>query len=526
MSGRYTSSFLGLMLVLLCGLAGCEDSREPSYLVVMWPEADARWAVGTVREISWYDPDAAGNVSIEFSRDSGATWETLATSTAGTDIAAALRLYAWTVTDGGAPLPQISCVLRLTALGSGVVALSGEFAIQERRTWHVDASAAAGGDGLSWATAFVRPQEAMSLAASGDEVWVAAGTYVFSGPHGAGPDSIFLRTGLALYGGFAGDETTRDQRDPSAHITRIDGQSNYGRLVSGAREATLDGLVIANARGTGVTGDEDMIISDCVFSGNWTGLENFYASPTVSGCIFTGNQCGMWNMSSSPNVVECVFAGNSGTQGAAMYNDRDINYLGAPNTPVMIGPPSAPLVVRCRFEGNRADVGGGAVSSYDSSPRFVNCVFWGNQAQLGGAVYSLFLGYGCNPDFVNCTFTGNSAESGGALHNYFLDGGVAMLTNCILWGDTATVDGPEIHDLGTLSVICFSDVQGSPLAGTSGNIDLDPLFVDAVSGDLRVEPASPCVDAGDPETDMTEDIDRNPRPSGSGYDMGAYELQQ
>ncbi len=66
------------------------------------------------------------------------------------------------------------------------------------------------------------------------------------------------------------------------------------------------------------------------------------------------------------------------------------------------------------------------------------------------------------------------------------------------------------------------------------NINVDPLFVDAdgadnvpgtADDDLHLSASSPCIDAGDPVTTLAEDIEGNPRPAGSGYDMGAYEHQ-
>ena len=42
--------------------------------------------------------------------------------------------------------------------------------------------------------------------------------------------------------------------------------------------------------------------------------------------------------------------------------------------------------------------------------------------------------------------------------------------------------------------VTYSCVEGG-YAG-EGNIDLDPLFVNAAAGDLRIRPGSPCIDAG------------------------------
>ncbi|MCI0652637.1 MAG: hypothetical protein L0Z55_12230 [Planctomycetes bacterium] len=89
---------------------------------------------------------------------------------------------------------------------------------------------------------------------------------------------------------------------------------------------------------------------------------------------------------------------------------------------------------------------------------------------------------------------------------------IVEIRNSILWDN----DGP-LFDLpdGELTVE-YSDVEGS-YAGT-GNIDLDPLFVDLEQGDLHLTAESPCIDAGDPED--PPDLD------GTVADMGAYFYMQ
>ena len=48
------------------------------------------------------------------------------------------------------------------------------------------------------------------MAASNDEVWIAAGTYI---------ENAILSNGIAMYGGFAGTESARDERDWVSNAT-------------------------------------------------------------------------------------------------------------------------------------------------------------------------------------------------------------------------------------------------------------------------------------------------------------------
>ena len=149
---------------------------------------------------------------------------------------------------------------------------------------------------------------------------------------------------------------------------------------------------------------------------------------------------------------------------------------------------SSPTVMNCTFSENSADQFGGGMSNWYSSPTMTNCTFSENSAgSCGGGMYNL----ASSPTVTNCTFSENSANTkGGGMYN--TSSSMPALTNCIFWGNSGGSD-PEIYDRATVAYSC---VQGG-YTGT-GNIDADPLFVDAPD-DVSLLPGSPCIDAGNRE---------------------------
>jgi len=202
----------------------------------------------------------------------------------------------------------------------------------------------------------------------------------------------------------------------------------------------------------------------------------------------------------------------------------------------------SPTVSHAVFAGNLASNAGGAIWSGSGSPALSNVLFWDNSATNGGG---LFVDSG-SPALVNVTFNGNSATgAGGAV--YVLSG-TPTIGNSILWGDSAGSE-PEISGSASVS---YSDVQNSggssswTLTGVTdagNNVDSDPLFTNAASGDLSLQAHSPAIELGNNAlvpAGTTTDVAAKPRFSDDPgippnfaacgatppvVDMGAYEFQ-
>jgi len=101
--------------------------------------------------------------------------------------------------------------------------------------------------------------------------------------------------------------------------------------------------------------------------------------------------------------------------------------------------------------------------------------------------------------------------------------GSPAIKNCIIWNNSQG-GSSQINASG----VTYCNIQGG-FSGT-GNIDSDPLFVNADNGDYRIQDDSPCIDFGDPDTDgdgedwETDTDDQD--PDGTRKDMGCFSVEQ
>ncbi|UCD85275.1 MAG: S8 family serine peptidase [Deltaproteobacteria bacterium] len=259
--------------------------------------------------------------------------------------------------------------------------------------------------------------------------------------------------------------------------------------------------------------DSSPEITNCVFNNNtaeWegAGIHNVGGSPKIIDCIFTGNVArlnghggAVYNQASSPEITNCTFNGNYALVGGGLANYTN----------------SSPAITNCIFINNRATIHGGAIYNSTGLSTITNCIFLGNSArQYGGAMYN----YRFSSEITNCTFSNNGATRGGGMYNYYNSS--PMITNCILWGNSAPIGSEIYNDASSVPIVTYSDVRGGGYPDPS-NIDANPLFVGYP--DLHLQSGSPCIDEGTADGAPSYDLDGNPRPSCSGYDMGAYEYQ-
>jgi hypothetical protein len=183
--------------------------------------------------------------------------------------------------------------------------------------------------GGSWSRACNLQYALTTAAKATDQLWVAAGTYK-PGPSGARTASFQLKEGVAVYGGFAGNETALGQRDWVTNLVTLSGDLDRDGLddhdsyhvVKGADHATLDGVTVTGGNANGI--EQDL----STYGG---GMLNVNTSPTLRQVTFHGNSArdggGMWNGAGSPVLTDVTFSGNSadgigggmGTNAVARY---------------------------------------------------------------------------------------------------------------------------------------------------------------------------------------------------------------
>ncbi|HUT30868.1 MAG TPA: right-handed parallel beta-helix repeat-containing protein [Sedimentisphaerales bacterium] len=156
---------------------------------------------------------------------------------------------------------------------------------------YVDEDAVGFNTGMSWLHAYIDLELALNRARTCDanEIWVAEGTYHPTSPEGSSA-TFALVDGVPLYGGFAGYETLREQRNWLVNETVLTGDTDpdpYGDVsyvvkASDINDGTIDGFVIEKSQaggaviycdGAGVTIEHNRIIRGGygvkLYSGCW-----------------------------------------------------------------------------------------------------------------------------------------------------------------------------------------------------------------------------------------------------------------
>ncbi len=361
------------------------------------------------------------------------------------DINGNIRLYNDVRPDTGAPA--------FTFVDMGAYEFNRDYII-----YFVDKDAP-GGDGTTWANAFNNLQAALFLAGdvrSGGpgEIWVAEGTYLTTTTTDQ-TKSFVLPNGARLFGGFAGNEVSRSQRDFIAHPTILSGEINTSGVKDNAHH-------VLTATGS--------FIDECL----------------VDGFVITGG-----------------------------FADDATGQLGGGG--IKIDQQASVSIRNCRFIDNHATTGeGGGAAAVLGNAFFANCTFTGNSAtDFGGA---LFQSAGSFVILSNCTLAGNSSKFGAggvtvngstcqAQNTILFDN-----TSTALTGQNAQFS----VSAGAFSPFncCIQCLQpGSPVLLNFAN---PPKFVDAkgpdgiygtMDDDLRLQPFSPCIDKGKPGLFVADTFD-------------------
>ncbi len=388
---------------------------------------------------------------------------------------------------------RIAAVLLVSALPLALLAFLARSASASTTFLHVKPGGLTSGSCSDWSTA-CDLQYALTNAITGTEIWVAEGVYT---PGVSATSTFQLKSGVALYGGFAMTETAREQRNWQSHftvlsgdlggddvtdahgvvtdVTELDASQNplnlhgtnaYHVVTSGSIDPTavLDGFTITAGNASGNAPDNSGGGFYCVW--DWHVLLG--CSPTLANLTFSGNAAqslggGMYSKWTDSTLTNVTFSGNVADSGGGMYNI----YYGSP------------VLTNVTFSSNVADYGGG-LYNFQSGLTLANATFSGNTAQsIGGGLYTdytsatltnvIFNGNSTagdgggmfnsvyTPTLTNVIFNGNSAANGGGLFN--LDSNMT-LTNITFSGNSAADDGGGMYIMRsyspTLTNITFS----------------------------------------------------------------------
>ena len=440
-------------------------------------------------------------------------------------------------------------------LRSLVIALGMLTAFSSSATrYYVKVGSTGAGTGLSWTNAFTDLQEALSVVITGDEIWVAAGQYRPT----TSTDrtvSFVLRDGVDLIGGFAGTETSVDERDIASNPTTLNGDigqlgevlDNSFTILRGSNITTtllIDGFRIINANNTSsqngggfrITSSlgGQLILRNCTFFSNRStsyggGIYVASSNLTIENCEFLNNQSGNGgaihngnNNGGDSNLVlrDCLFKGNTANSGACLDNTARYQSL---------------IIDRCFFTNNLSANNVIVIDDFLSA-KLMNSAIIGNSVNGFSSEVLRVNSFGSSTspfDMINCTIAHNRNTSASTIQGAMvqLEDNHMRVSNCIIYGNTSYAGGQMRNG----PIVSNSLVEGGYAAGTQ-ILNSDPQFVDpnasaasnfdATGFDYTLLASSPAINVGNnAAVDPTAlfDLALNSRVQGLAVDLGCYE---
>lgn len=422
---------------------------------------------------------------------------------------------------------------------------------------------------------------AIAAAKAGDVIQVAAGSYIEN--VALGSYDVQSSKHLTLLGGFSANFS---ERNANVHKSIINGNNVNPAIqlhVSSNDTTVFDGFSVTGGRGLGSTwedgyghgggihaqlyGNGEIVISHNEIFGNRS--NNFATTESRGGGIHTYTQS--WGDASGSiriedNIIRDNVAGKgaginvTGRQATILYNTVEGNVSHHDHGGGIYVSTLTSLVRRNMIRSNRVGAtqgygwGGGIIIAGEIesimegnvvtdnyTPTTGSGVFWDEGAT--GSMYNdlifknqcpsgnrsgaaIYIDGGAAPSSVhiqNVTIADHQCEGMGAV--IIEDSSSATFQNVIFWGNTddiATLDGT------------YQITHSITKAAGTGNVNSNPMFVNAAAADYRLNTGSPAINAGDANTEFPVfpgdnntciDLAGNPRLLGGRIDMGSYEFQ-
>ncbi len=275
-------------------------------------------------------------------------------------------------------------------------------------------------------------------------------------------------------------------------------------------------------------------------------------APTIRKNIFTGNTRGIHCQSSAtPLIVDNLFTGNTFgiTVDWSAYPEIRGNLITENYHPASQGAGiylvhgSSALVVDNIFTRNTADMGAGVYITgvpYGGEVILINNLFAENSSSGGSYGGAAIQSAGANLEITNCTFVNNiqSGDGAGGAICAWGSGQVTTIVNSVFYNNQAG-EGPDLAVGGSawLNYTWLGSgggaihiYPGGSCVWDDSTLTGDPIFAEGPQGDYYLSQQdagqsvqSPCVDAGDPTSDIPDGTTRTDQMPDAGIvDLGYH----